>query len=174
MKILSSCCSSKSSVDIVKIDFINKNNFSANDDQSNDCYIFMKTNILEEIITAIGCCSKCSANVNFNHDAKHKKGLSHCIFISCASCQWEQKFYSSKAISKPVKAGPKTIDAYLRIILAFREIGKGYSSIKKFCGLMNMPDPMNKSSFNSLNEEIANSYNYIAEASMNNAAKKYE
>ena len=37
---------------------------------------------------------------------------------------------------------------------------------------MNMPDPMNKSSFNSLNEEIANSYNYIAEASMNDAAKE--
>ena len=37
---------------------------------------------------------------------------------------------------------------------------------------MNMPDPMNKSSFNSLNEEIANSYNYIAEASMNDVAKE--
>ena len=37
---------------------------------------------------------------------------------------------------------------------------------------MNMPDPMNKSSFNSLNEEIANFYNYIAEASMNDAAKE--
>ena len=89
MKILSSCCSSKSSVDIVNNDFVNENNFSANDDQSSNCYIFMNTNILEEIITAIGCCPKCSANVNFNHDAKLKKGLSHCIFISCASCQWE-------------------------------------------------------------------------------------
>ena len=51
MKILSSCCSSKSSVDIVNNDFVNKNNFSANDEQSNDCYIFMNTNSLEEIIT---------------------------------------------------------------------------------------------------------------------------
>ena len=103
MKILSSCCSSKSSVDIVNNDFVNKNNFSANDDQSNDCYMFTNTNVLEEIITAIGSCPKCSANVNLNHDAKLKKGLSHCIFISCASCQWEQNFYSSKTLSKPVK-----------------------------------------------------------------------
>ncbi|XP_065679012.1 uncharacterized protein LOC136093725 [Hydra vulgaris] len=35
-----------------------------------------------------------------------------------------------------------------------------------------MPDPMNKSSFNSLSKEVDNSYNYIAEASMNVAAKE--
>ena len=52
MNILPSCSSSKSSVDIVNNDFVNKNNFSANDDQSNDCYIFVNSNILEEIITA--------------------------------------------------------------------------------------------------------------------------
>ena len=39
---------------------------------------------------------------------------------------------------------------------------------------MNMPDPMNKSSFNLLIEEIANSYNYIAEASMNDTVKEVQ
>ena len=36
---------------------------------------------------------------------------------------------------------------------------------------MNMPDPMNKS-FNLLSDKIANFYIYIAEASMNAAAKE--
>ena len=69
--------------------------------------------------------------MTLNHDVKLKKGLSHCIFILCAYCPWQQKFYSSKTISKPVTSGPKTFDVNLRMILAFREIGKGYSSIKK-------------------------------------------
>ena len=42
MKILSSCFSSKSSVDIVNNDFVNKNNFSANDDQSNSTTVSQK------------------------------------------------------------------------------------------------------------------------------------
>ena len=56
------------------------------------------------------------------------------------------KFCSSKEILSPEKAGANVLEVNTQIIMAFHEIGLGHEAVKTFCGVMNMPPPMNKKS----------------------------
>jgi len=58
------------------------------------------------------------------------------------------------------------------LVLAFREIGNGYESIKKFCHLMNMPEPMTKKNYHALKDKLHYAYVKTARESMQEAANK--
>ena len=56
--------------------------------------------------------------------------------------------------------------------VAFREIGKGLCAIEDFCGFMNMPPPMAKSTYHDHLPELHRAYTEVAADSMSNAANK--
>ena len=58
----------------------------------------------------------------------------------------------------------------MRAIIAFREIGVGYSSMQTFCSVMNMNAPMSKSSFENIQSELHIAYVQSARDSMRKAA----
>ena len=47
-----------------------------------------------------------------------------------------------------------------------REIGRGCTALKKFCGFMNMPLPMQIKSFNEMQQNIASVYQDLANESL--------
>lgn len=133
-------------------------------------YIFMDVSILISMFAVCSNCPECSSTLSIVNDLSKRKGLACCVYIHCEGCGWYQKFYSSHQFDRPNKNGPKPYDINVRSVVAFREIGKGYESIKKFCGLMNTPPPMSKSTFITINDNIADSYMNAAEKSMKDAA----
>ena len=46
-----------------------------------------------------------------------------------------------------MKRGKVPYDINIRTISAFREMGKGHVDIETFCGYINMPPPMNKTTY---------------------------
>ena len=57
----------------------------------------------------------------------------------------------------------KRIDVNTRVIISFREMGKGHSAIQSFCKCMNMPPPMSHPSF--VNTMSTLHVNYVKAAS---------
>ena len=60
-------------------------------------------------------------------------------------------------IGRKYFGGRSGFDINTRIIIAFREIGKGFTALLSFCGFMNIPPPMTQKSFGDIQD-----YNVIS------------
>ena len=87
-------------------------------------------------------------------------------------------FFKTIASSKEVnqqerKKSKEAYDINIRTPISFREIGRGHSMIQKLCGIMNIPPPMNKSSYESnMEATVHDSYVSAGQESMIEAAKE--
>ena len=100
--------------------------------------------------------------------------FSHHLEIKCSLCEWKKVLYSSKQISKfngNTAQGRKTFEANTRMIIGFREIGKGYQSIKNFSRFMNL-HCLTATPFRKLNIEISKAYDKTAKESMKRATNE--
>ena len=109
--------------------------------------------ILKDIIDTIGTCPKCSSKVCFDHNVDDRRGLSHLLKLSCSNCKckWHKIFWTSNEVDNTVAVdrGRKRCEINTRAIIAFREIGKSFESMKT-CGFLNIPPPMTQKSFSEL------------------------
>ena len=78
---------------------------------------------------------------------------------------FEHQFFSSPDI-KPNKRGINPQGINIRSVLAFREIGRGREAMVTFTTIMNIPTPMNKDNFDSINDKLYNAYMRRATESM--------
>ena len=124
-----------------------------------DFYVFINTDILLSIIEMIGICPECHSKVKCHHDdsATKKKGLAHVFVATCCSCPWYHDLYTSKEIVS-AKRGNNKYNVNVRAFIAFREIGRGHSSIQTFCQYMNMASPMTKKNYDNLALDIHFAY----------------
>ena len=60
----------------------------------------------------------------------------------------------------------------MQTIVAFREIGQGFSAIKTLCPFMNMPPPTANTAYDETNSELHNVYVQIAHKSTKEATKQ--
>ena len=82
-------------------------------------------------------CPICKSNIDLNPDVENKNGLSIPLQLNFISCKFDETFYSCESEEKK-KVGQAGFDINKRIIKSFREIGKGYSALEDFCGVMDM------------------------------------
>ena len=54
-----------------------------------------------------------------------------------------------------------------------REIGEGHTALSTFCGLMNLPSPMQSKAFNEMQENLSEAYKQVADVSMQNTANEF-
>ena len=95
-------------------------------------YRFVDVEILSDIITLL-CCPNCErSGLTLHENFSKMKGFSTLLLIKC-DFGFEKEFYLSQHTTA------KTHVINRRIIYTMRSIGQGYSSIKKFTDLMNMP-----------------------------------
>ena len=90
--------------------------------------------IVQELIkTVIGSCIECtSKEISVKNIVDKKKGWSNKINISCCECGWTKYIYTSKEVNIPGQSGQKSHELNVRSVMAFREIGKGFESMKIF------------------------------------------
>ena len=92
----------------------------------------------------------------------------HCnvIFVG-----WKHAFVTSN--TTPSSGGRPFHTINLQTTIAFREMGKGYSSMRTFTSMMNMPPPMRANAYyDKINNTLHVVYNDVAEQSMHNAAEE--
>ena len=142
----------------------------------------MNFDCLKMILETISKCPLCSGDIASNCDVSKRFGLNLTIDISCVdeSCGWVQSFQTSKGLARNDVSEPlrnrdrQSYPINNRFVLAMREIGKGFTGMEKFCGLMNMPPPMSKTTITEKIPEILNAYSSAAEASMLAAASEHQ
>ena len=98
------------------------------DDKTNDLYMFADVNIILSLFELIGKCPECSSCLDVEIDLENKKGFAQQINISCV-CGWHHSAYTSEQVKS---CGHTRYDVNTRVVVAFREIGKGYASIGIF------------------------------------------
>eukprot|EP00112_Aurelia_sp_Birch-Aquarium-sp1_P017849 Seg418.7 transcript_id=Seg418.7/GoldUCD/mRNA.D3Y31 product="hypothetical protein" protein_id=Seg418.7/GoldUCD/D3Y31 len=121
-------------------------------------------------------CPECNGKeLTVTHNDKQKFGLCHTFELECAICKWQKRFHTSRHIHSDSerlapRSGRRPFEVNNRAIIAFREIGKGFSGMEKFCGLMNMMPPMAKTTFSDKNADIHDVYMSVCQKSMKEAA----
>ena len=143
-------------------------NTTATPDMSHH-YILLDSRILQNILSVIGSCPLCKCNnITFSNNVSKKKGLADCIEIACGStnCDYTFNTYSSNRVSKPNQPGPDPFDVNVRSLIAFREIGRGYTAMETFFGYMNCVPPMSYPAFREMNMVVGNVYSDVASESM--------
>ena len=99
-------------------------------------------------------------------DLSKRKGLASCISVSCKTCKYNSTYHSSPVIiNNNESRGAKTFDVNQRSVYAMRSIG-----LERFCGVMNLPPPVQKPSYKRLSNRLRDSGKIIADRSMAEAA----
>ena len=141
--------------------------------EENDCNIIINSLILKSVIDNIGKCPTCNSNVSMRNNLDKRKGFACCLEISCTNCEWVKEWFTSPMVErKDCTPGPQSFDFNIRMVFAFREIGKGYRSMTTFGTFMNMPPPMQNQTFNRINSMLHEAYESVAEDSMKEASRE--
>ncbi len=127
--------------------------------------IFMDLSILFAVFNDILKCPECGSNMNSHVDMR-KNGFSDYIVLECQSleCEWKYCFNTSK------KQG-HSHEVNVRAVLAFREIGRGHTTMTTFTKVMNMPSPPMRSVYTKIqNKKLLPIVKQLANDTMNNSA----
>ena len=136
------------------------------------CYILIDTSVLNELLNKVSSCPECNEReISIMNNLEKKLGLACNLVMSCNRCNWSSELYSSREIEQNNAPGRNPFDINIRTI-AFREIGKGYSALETFCGIMNMPAPMNVKAFNEMQLKIADANIRVSKTSMTDATEE--
>ena len=104
--------------------------------------------MLEKICSVIGKCPLCNGSVKFTNELESKQGVSYTLLFSCTKCEWKQQFLTSPPAGKAqATSGKLPLDINLRMVHAFREIGKGHKSISSSAANINMLPPMTRANY---------------------------
>ena len=175
---------SKRKLPFVDLEVSSKRGCKDTDHQESELegYRLIDIAIIANIISSQSVCKVCYAEqVQLKENANARNGFVASLCLTCLGCGFEHKFYTSPRV-RPTpsmsqdgndneKRSHKTMfDLNARMALAFRDNGRGLAAMTTFCGGLNMPPPMNASSFSEINKKLKNAAEAVATDSMNRAA----
>ena len=125
-----------------------------------------------EMIAVGNKCQECwEANVRITDNLDDRKGFSYKIVYFCRKCKNKSHKYTSPFSASEKMYGCKPSEINVRLVMAFREIGKGHESIKTFARCMNMHSISN-TAFRNISNKLFSAYENSAIESMQNAANE--
>ena len=134
--------------------------------------MIMYMSVLHNLIKLVGKCPECSSSILVANDLKAKKGFAYLLRINCSQCSWEHSTYTSSKILDTDRAGPKTFEVNTRMVLAFREIGKGRTALETFSQCLNMPNCITQRPYDSIKKSLLRSFTEVCQASQAKAAQE--
>ena len=129
----------------------------------------MDMGILEMMFSYLACPGRFRQEINIEDINSKKKGSARYLALKCSSCGFVRHFYSSKTVESD-RRGMKLFDVNVRTVYGLRAIGGGFSSLRKFCGYLNMTKPLTQKNFDRLSRQIMMATINVAEKSMSDAA----
>ena len=143
---------------------------SENVDGENDFfYFFLDSSLFLDLLKSVAFCPTCKVNLMVEHIERQKAGLCHAFQLNCTLCGWSREFKSSKEVRKG-GSGRNSYDVNDRSMIAFREIGRGFAGMKRFCGIMNIMPPLNRGTYSDKMAKLHDAYLFICQKSMKKAA----
>lgn len=136
--------------------------------------------ILEAIIHSVGRCRGCNSKrpLIVENKSSLDMGFSSKITMSCTNCSWAESYFTSKETkdcpfnygkSGDAAKGRTSFEINVRMISAFREIGKGFEPLKNFARVANLKG-LSLPCFTNIKTKLMKSYKVEADESMTKAA----
>ena len=101
----------------------------------------------------------------FMQNELNRKCCAPSLRLLCENCGWKHSFYTSKQRGKSFEVNRLPV-------YNMRILGKGHTSAKKFCTLMNMPHPPAAKNYTKISSVITTCVRSIAKDSMSQAAEE--
>ena len=134
-------------------------------------FILINFSILKDIISSVGTCVNCGGGISLVDVTKSRMGLAHQLKLFCNDCEWECQQFTSQS-SKPKETGGRSFyEANIRMVIAFREIGKGHEGIRDFLRVMNMYG-LSWPAYENIKKDLIPAYEIACTSSMKKAAYK--
>ena len=111
-----------------------------------------------------------ASNLAIENDLSCRKGFACLLRLKCPDCCWQHELFSSNKILQTDRRGPKSFEVNTRMVVAFREMGKGLKGLQSFGRCMNMPNCLSQKSYDSINKSLQRGYVEVAQASQRKAA----
>ena len=129
-------------------------------------YRIVDLEILCDVIKGLKCPNTgCQGELVLSENMKNKKGLASEMIIEC-QCMYSSKFYTSQSIDR------QSFDVNKRLVYTMRSLGQGYSGIKTFTSLMNMPQPMTENNYEKVINIMSTVVKSVAEETMQDACQE--
>ena len=128
------------------------------DDGNSDCYCIIQQSVLEGLIKKL-LCPKCKMpGLSLDFLPENSSGFSAKAKTFCSNCSGfeDKRFFCERGGGSTLATVP--FDINIRSILAFRGIGSGFSNIKHWCGIMNMPHCLSQGGYTKTLEKIESCY----------------
>ena len=136
-----------------------------------DYYMFVNFKLLKKMVTSFCKCPSCGDVADMRNVAESRMGFATKLEVIYSSCSWKHQSFMSKECSQEGRATRSPFEVNLRVVAAFREIGKGHSGIENFCRCMNM-NGISQTGYRKLKLKLAEAYEADADASMQFAASE--
>ena len=121
-------------------------NMAAESDTDNATgYRLVDLETLCEAFQTLACPECMNTSLCLSDNLAKKNGCANLLLISCSSCQWSHDFYTSKQ-------SKRAFDVNKRIVYGMRIVGNGFSGLKKFAAIMNMPSVPTKNNYSKVNK----------------------
>ena len=143
---------------------------------TDDFNFIMNFDILKNVIEKFSMCPVCSNSLTLNNNIKSKRGFCLNFQLWCEFCNTKVSDFETstecnkKYTNKTTGRGVSTVN--LRMVIGFREFGKGLASIQTFARCMNMPNPMTKKNYSNINQILHEKYTEAANESTFQAAQE--
>lgn len=100
--------------------------------------------------------------VSFEEFCGQKQGFGEFLRLTCKNCGHSQNFQSSKRVKG-------SYESNVRSVLASQPIGR--AGLQTFAGIMNLPKPLSKRSYNDTQDKFLDQAKLISEELLNQSAK---
>ena len=129
-------------------------------------YKLIDTSILANSISKFSACKSCKKTDCFDikEDCKLKRRLSETLILSCRNCLNKILFSTSR------KTNVCHSDINIRSVLSSQTMG--HAGLERFCGMMILTPPVEKSSYNDINKLLHKKSKELAEKYLNDAAQR--
>ena len=134
-----------------------------------DGHRIIDVGILHANISAQLQCKFCQGDVEFIEVDRKGLGSRFAFYCRNRNCDDQNSFCSSE-LSSVGNLSNHSINR--RAILAMRSIGCDRAELQTFCGVMNLPPPVHKSSHNIVNKTLESATVAVQQQSMSEAAKQ--
>eukprot|EP00112_Aurelia_sp_Birch-Aquarium-sp1_P002653 Seg1297.4 transcript_id=Seg1297.4/GoldUCD/mRNA.D3Y31 product="hypothetical protein" protein_id=Seg1297.4/GoldUCD/D3Y31 len=140
-------------------------------EQFEDYFIIINFKIMKEMISTVGKCLDCGSQMEIDDVLENRMGLAHKLTLKCTCCNWEMSQYSSSKTKPKATGGRSFFESNVRLVTAFREIGKGHQGIDNFSRIMNMHG-LSWPGYENIKGDMIIAYENAANESMRKAAEK--
>ena len=141
------------------------------DGEEDNYFVLAHFGILKEILYEFLKCPDCGSKVELSNNRSSRMGFANKFKIHCYNCSRESQRYLSKQCYMKEGQGRNFYEVNVRMVMAFREIGKGHHGLENFARCANIHG-ISSCGYQTINERLYDAYESAAECSKNRAASE--